>query len=68
MASSCLDLFIMVYGIYLFISFIVPSIMLNLNVFPGLARIWKEQADRVLVNDAVMLIIVKVLNDLDNKN
>lgn len=55
-------MFIMVY---LLMTFIMPSIMLNFNVF---ARAWmKNTPNEVLIRDAMWLIVVKVLNDRDNE-
>jgi hypothetical protein len=64
--ATCIDMFIMVYGIYLLMTFIMPSIMLNFNVFPRFARAWLNHTkNEVLFRDAMWLIVVKVLNDRD---
>jgi len=66
--ATCVEMFIMVYGIYLLMTFIMPSILLEFNVFPRFARAWmKNTPNEVLIRDAMWLIVVKVLNDRDNK-
>lgn len=65
--ATCVEMFIVVYGIYLLMTFVMPSIMLEFNVFPRFARAWLNHTkNEVLFRDALMIIVFKVLNDRDH--
>ncbi len=65
--ATCVDMFIVVYGIYLLMTFVMPSIMLELNVFPRFARAWLNHTkNEVLFRDTLMIVVFKVLNDRDH--